>query len=256
MQEEIELDITIPSPETDGSLSHFTVSILTDNLFNQINNSEITENPNNFLEDILLRFNYLANKHSEEGDILKEINNTRYKVLEELASLLISPLNIQFDDIFESTTVTNLENSIAALYNFLIISRFDNTVNFIVNYIFENKVTLAKYFKANTDRKDFDLQTQKKLFSNYDESILIHQLDNIISYILEEDHNQEDFLSLMFMNEETKIYNIIITDMFELTELSNVSIYYFSYLKKDSFLRSSLNSIIKSKLTEIFKRKE
>lgn len=241
--------------ETQGSL---TSSILAENLLAQLESTTLERDPNNFLKPLLERFSFLTERYEgteKENELLMQ----EIKFLTEIGEKILSTKGLlkdsSVDDILDVERTLVLRDQVEALYYFFYISRFDNVVNFFVQYIFERNKELSTLAKVNVKKGDFGLQLIKKTVTSYDYAVILHCIQTVINDIDIRDFNQDEFLCYLMREEEERIHNITIKEIFELADLSPAIENYIKdfFLEENSTTSSIMSVQVRNTLFNLFK---
>jgi len=245
--------------ETQTSLYTSTIG---ESLLNQIstNPSKVQGvfNPSDFLTPILDRFSFLLEKYGGT-ELEKDLKVQKASFLKEIAESILNNYGLSetSEDIIETDNITILQRQVESLYEFFIISHMENLVNFFISYIINHTDEVAKSVKSLVHRKDFGFKSTRSLVGTYDEAIIIYGLTSAIEMIINEEFNQDQFFDHIMYEEEERISNITIREMFEIADFAKAKEKYLASLKTEgNSIFPVVENSLRNRLFSIFSNRK
>ena len=158
--------------DTDGALATILSNFSTDYIMNTVQDSlnmryRVFEDAMPNLVDILERqFTGIVNN---APDYVETVVETKLETYREIIKCICNYYNLEFADVFDQITSTELYGIARTLYD-VFVSRFtDYMVNFFISYIVNNAPSIAAYLSANENSRK-----PKDAFGDYRKTYLDH----------------------------------------------------------------------------------
>ena len=173
-------------------LGDLPIDIIKENIKSQIND------PLSFMSNHCDQVYDTFDEALHEFGHIDEYKNEITELKDDFSTFLINEVNNKFDlgidlDNLEDYEVHEIAKN---CYEFFIINLNDVITRFILNYIYANKSMISKSFNEEYKRKDVTTTNMKKLTKNKDDVIILSNIISVIYYILDLEHQPEDFMEL------------------------------------------------------------
>lgn len=179
-------------------LGDLPLGIIKENISTQVNDPLSYES--DYCSEVFETFDEAIEEFGHIDEYKKELEEMKDKfnlfVLNEIDRKF--GLGIDYDGISEYEVEELAKNA----YQFFIVEFREKINEFILNYIISNKMSLSDMYDEDYRRKDVTTLNMKKKTKNRSEVIILSNLPNIISYILDTEHQPEEFIELSSEAEE------------------------------------------------------
>ena len=179
-------------------LSDLPLDIIKENITTQVNDPLLYES--DYCTEVYETFEEALDEFGHIDEYREEINELKDKfnlfVLNEVDRRF--GLDIDLNAISEYEAEELAKN----VYQFFIVEFREKVTTFLLNYICYNKMSLGEMFEDDYKKKDVTTLNMKKKTKNRSEVIILSNMTDIISYILDLDHDPEEFIELSSEPEE------------------------------------------------------
>jgi hypothetical protein len=205
-------EVFLSLSETDKSkiLSRLSDDLLEQNISEQIA-TKIIENltPTNFLSIFNDRYNLLIEKYKDQKDLVGELNRIKNYFYNNTKNAIEEKFDIQ--------TNLNIEydlSSIKKIYEFFVIYYRENLIKYCTNYVLINKPELVKVYRNSTNKKDLGVTLLRKNLIEFDDVVLIHNIQDIITNIYRNHNDSQDILEIVISDDENESISYAIKELF------------------------------------------
>ena len=150
----------------------------------------ITDKPKNYLREIKNKVDFIIEYNPMDTERIENVKKAYSELLLQAYEIMENVYEIsnngEVDDI-EDLPLKELEEVVMAFYTFIVISRYDNLVEFLSNYIFQNRKSLLENYtvpSSASSMKNLSISGYKKTYKDFNDAYLIYILDQIILDIL------------------------------------------------------------------------
>jgi hypothetical protein len=175
--------------EIDMLLSDLPLELIKENLRQQITDPLSTNV--NYVEIIEDKLREMRNMYGENDDAVTNINSLALDffsfIINEIDTRFGIGIDIDFSDADQAAEIGT------ALYSFLILRYKKNVTKFLFRYIMKNKKRIVEDFGASK-RKDVTTNSLKKKIKNKDDVLIISNLPDITSFIMNMEIDTSDFI--------------------------------------------------------------
>lgn len=242
-------DIVYLQTEKDEIIHYLSDNLLINNLKTQLSNTlDKVVADNNVLKVIDERYQYISLRYKDNKDIMDSI----YKNREEIYELVLKEIEEKFGLVSnltkEYTLPHNYYSYIYNLYDFFIINYKKNLETFFLQYILENRNDIVKNYRIKTDKKDLEVINSRKIIEEYEDTVILYNISEIIDTIINGLEESEFVISLIteedpFESVNNGIKELLIDGVEESTMDCDFCHNFFSPLKDDSYRYDIINSI-------------
>lgn len=129
---------------------------------------------------------------------IDEYRNEIIEMEDNFSLFLVNELNTKFNLGIDLDSISDYEvHEIAKCsYEFFVVYLRENVTRFLTNYIYTNKTSLSEAFGDEYKRKDVTTNNMKKITKDKDFVVILSNIISIINYILDLEHDPEDFMEL------------------------------------------------------------
>lgn len=129
---------------------------------------------------------------------IDEYKNDIYELKDDFSTFLIEEVNTKFNLGIDLENLEDFEVHAMArqCYDFFIVNLKEVLTTFVLNYINSNKSSISEVFDDEYKKKDVTTTNMKKLTKNKNDVIILSNIISIINYILDLEHQPEDFIEL------------------------------------------------------------
>lgn len=129
---------------------------------------------------------------------IDEYKNDIYELKDDFSTFLIEEVNTKFNLGIDLENLEDFEvhDMARQCYDFFIVNLKEVLTTFILNYINSNKSSISEVFDDEYKKKDVTTTNMKKLTKNKNDVIILSNIISIINYILDLEHQPEDFIEL------------------------------------------------------------
>ena len=222
MTQELETE----SVEIQSLLDALSLDMMKDNITNQV----YADSPSNtnFLDIVLDKFNVILSDDSIDESDKSEIKSQMIDFCADLVAVISDEfglgINVLGDDYESHVTL------LSALYEVLVMYRYEFVETFFVNYIRANSSMLISSLGLSDSSKDISTIAYKKKNMSDEDVIILSNLGDIISYITNNGlADCDEFLTFASSGEES---------------ISNLSSYYEDGTVCGDFTNTLLNTVV------------
>lgn len=129
---------------------------------------------------------------------IDEYKNDIYELKDDFSTFLIDEVNTKFNLGIDLENLEDFEvhDMARQCYDFFIVNLKEVLTTFVLNYINSNKSSISEVFDDEYKKKDVTTTNMKKLTKNKNDVIILSNIISIINYILDLEHQPEDFIEL------------------------------------------------------------
>lgn len=129
---------------------------------------------------------------------IDEYKGEIYELKDDFSIFLIKEVDNKFNLGIDVENLRDFEiHDIARhCYDFFIVNLKEVLTTFVLNYINTNKSYISEVFDDEYKKKDVTTTNMKKLTKNKNDVIILSNITSVINYILDLDHQPEDFINL------------------------------------------------------------
>lgn len=129
---------------------------------------------------------------------IDEYKNDIYELKDDFSTFLIEEVNTKFNLGIDLENLEDFEvhDMARQCYDFFIVNLKEVLTTFVLNYINSNKSSISEVFDDEYKKKDVTTTNMKKLTKNKNDVIILSNIISIINYILDLEHQPEDFIEL------------------------------------------------------------
>lgn len=129
---------------------------------------------------------------------IDEYRGEIFELKDNFSIFLLTEINNKFNLEIDTENLDDYEvhNIAKNCYDFFIVNLREVLTNFILNYICLNKSNISSVFDDEYKKKDVTTINMKKLTKNKDDVIILSNINSVINYILDIEHQPEDFMEL------------------------------------------------------------
>jgi len=206
--------LPLENRDKDYILHHLSDQIFIENLEKQLT----TLCPNyyniNILDIFNDRYNFILAKYGESSNWIKDtINQTKFELYEFIKKEIESRFDINTNLDYSYIDI-NYFYYIARLYEFFVIDYKSNVIKFLSSYILSEKQFLAQEYRDITIKKDLGIISIKKIFSKFDDVIIIANIEDIVKNIILNFEDAELVLELLYKTNDSEISTNAMVDLF------------------------------------------
>jgi hypothetical protein len=222
-------DVITPQEQT-VLLNNLTDELLLENIYDQIETPILDlYDPTNFIDVFESRYKFLSVRFKDTPDFIIALNDTRRHFYISIFDKVCNKFGFEIDLTTERTYVIT-----KVLYEFFILNYKENILNFITEYITENKKSLVASFDDGS--KNLDLVSLKKVFKNKNDAVILSNIYRIIDIITRQELSAKNILGLITQVDPSEFSNFFIESLFIKDDVVSI---------KDSFSNVFLNVLIK-----------
>ena len=176
-------ELEINSLDRENLLESLTLELMTDNIVNQINGD--MPSSTDFLSIVVSRFNTILQEDVIEDVDKAEVKHQMIDFCDNLLCIIADDFGIAINMISED--YNTYINTLTTLYNFLILGKYSNVENFLVEYISNNKQELIETLGFVERGKDIVSISNRKKNLNKDNIALLSNINAVIDFITTSD---------------------------------------------------------------------
>lgn len=221
---------------------------------NKIYPSTARNNLSEFIENLSVISNAMEEKkESEKANILRTYMNDSLKfILQEMKEYMGIDPNSNAFNLIEDLMTTEGRDFVQALYEFLVVYRYENIVNLVFNIIESRIEDLAETYKPQVDRKDISSKTEKKKFKNTNISIIVNKLETIIDDILNGSFEISDPITTITKGLEDNWHNSVVLEEMDYISVPKLTTVYFGDLYKQENKSEAYSMLVLSVRSKIY----
>lgn len=171
--------LDVNSLDRDTLLESLTLELMTDNIINQINGN--TESSTDFLSIVITKFDTILTEDVIEEDDKSLIKSQMVDFCDNLLCIIAEYYNLAINMVDESyESYIKLTNT---LYNFLVLNKFANVENCLLNYIRQNRQEIIDTLDLAERGKDIVSMSSKKRNVNKDNICILAGLNGVIDFL-------------------------------------------------------------------------
>ena len=173
-------------------LGDLPIDIIKENIKTQI------EDPLTFASNQVDQVYETLEEAMNEFGHIDDYRNEIIELQDDFSLFLVNELNTKFNLGIDLDSISDYEVHplVRACYDFFVVYLRDNVTRFLINYIYANKSSLSEIFRDEYRRKDVTTSNMKKITKDRDYVVILSNIISIINYILDLDHDPEDFMEL------------------------------------------------------------
>lgn len=179
-------------------LNDLPLDIIKENITTQVNDPLLYES--DYCSEVYETFDEATNEFGHIDEYKKELEELRDKFNLFVLSEIDGKFGLGID--YNSMSEYEVEELAKNTYQFFIVEFREKINEFILNYILSNKMSLSEMYDEDYRKKDVTTLNMKKKTKNRSEVIILSNLPTIISFILDSDHQPEEFIELSSEAEE------------------------------------------------------
>lgn len=234
--------------ETDIFLSEVPVELLKTNIENQFKtlDNRKKDHVNLFFNmlDFSVKYTYDNNPDPEEEiGFLEDARDDFFLFMLDIFDRYLGIGIEGFDDL----SITERRKLIHYIYRFFLNNMKKNFINFIINYINENK----DLYKDETLKKDITTISSKKYITDVVDIVVLSKLNSIIDSIIYDDIDIDDFFAACKKSDETLELLYIMKKYDDFTITGNFIPKYVEMI--DESFKTDLETKIRSKILKKYK---
>lgn len=221
-------------------LTDFPIEIIEDSIKSQFKNPFEFRN-RDYIQTFVSQYEYSINNCNEnEAETLEEYHDT---FIQFILKLFHEKLGISIPNI-EDKVDSELHEMIHIVYRFFIMNIKRNFINYIYNYIYENKGVILEI--PVDKRKDVTTNSFKEDIGDEYDILILSNLPKIVGYVLDNIQPASDFLRLC-VDERPCLETSFVTEKFNSYEITgNFSETYALMIGEDE--KSDIVSAIRSRI--------
>jgi len=240
------------------SMKYVLDNLILNNITDKISYEEFISNSTskNYLLMLNKKIEFLISK-SDSEETKNEIKSAYTEVLYSVIEKLEEVFNFQFEEStgYEKSSLDydDLVQHTVALYDFLIINRFKNIIEYLFRVIFYDRKNYSANLKKKViDKKNFTFISLKKILK-IDDVIVIYFLREIIREIINDGVKFKDFMDQIEIENNGEISNTIARRLIYEDNEGVVSSLFKSIEDPDIF--SCIVTNVRNKLIEVLPKK-
>lgn len=179
-------------------LNDLPLDIIKENITTQVDDPLSYES--DYCSDVFDTFDEAFEEFGHIEEYKHELNEIRDKFNLFVLNEIDRKFGLGID--YNSISDYEVENLAKNAYQFFIVEFREKVSEFILQYIISNKMMLSDMYDEDYRKKDVTTLNMKKKTKNRTEVIILSNLPNIISYILDQEHQPEEFIDLSSEAEE------------------------------------------------------
>lgn len=206
--EELGTDDVLSPQEHTIVLGNLTDELLKENIFEQIDIPVLDlYDPTNFIRVFESRYSFLKTRFKDAPDFLADLEAARSHFYESVFVKICSKFGFEFD-----LEEVRLPQVTRALYEFFVLQYKEKIETFLLEYIIENKKSLAAGFDDGS--KNLDLVSLKKVFKNKTDAVILSNIYKVVDTILAQDMEAYQILSIIVREDPSETTNYLISEYF------------------------------------------
>lgn len=163
----------------------------------------------NYIDIFETRYNYIVERFSETPDLIQSVIHVRYEFFKHIFDLVCERYGLELDD---PSGEENMYIMTRVLYEFLIINYIDNVKAFVLQFIRNNKKSLAEQFYERNRR--VESTTLRKTIKNPNDVVILSSMYKIIDEIVSIDHDLDTVLNYIISSDEAEYNNYFMNKYF------------------------------------------
>ena len=234
-----------------------SITTLKEAVYNQINRVP-NKHENDLLGEFMSSFNILRSFYGMHNNSMLLLNATKAEVMDRiLQKFLDEGLKVDRNSIDALTMAVTTYDFTIALYEFMVLYRFEGVKNFLVNIVVDNQREYVKQFKADVNKKDLRTASLRKIFKNFDDVVVLDRLQLIVDQIVlcEDDGVNSNALAFITRNNEDFLHNSVILNEFDGIACPNFLKFFVLPMQQNSMFKSRMYMAVYEALTSQFEKK-
>ena len=194
------------------SMKYILNNLILNSITNKVSYEDfINDNKQNYLSLLNKKIEFMINKSEEETQ--NEIRTAYSEVLFTILEKLEETFGFSFDEntgvAKESLSYGDLVQYTLALYDFLVMKRYNNVVEYLYRTIFYDRKSLSEELKNNIDnKKNFSFITLKKVFKIND-ALVVYFIREIVEELIKMDVKFSEFIENIDIEDSGEISTAI-----------------------------------------------
>jgi hypothetical protein len=211
------LDLDLPfvsEVEKDDLINRLSDDIIVENIKEQLSKPVLSDlSTVNYLDILDTRFAVLSDKYSENEDLMEIFKAIRLDIYNTVATGIEEKFDVKLNFDLSFMAESDYFYNVEKLYQFFIINYKPNLVNFFVSHIMEHREALVKSYKKDTNKKDLEVSSLRKVIQRLDDVVVVYNIEDIIADIVQTEDPME-ILNTVIENDPDELTNVIAKEIF------------------------------------------
>jgi hypothetical protein len=192
-------------------INNLNDSLIIENIYDQLGNVDVEDHPIDYLTTFNNRIYFLEYRYKDNDDLKEKITEVKSNFYRMLLKKMCDKYYLKMSN--EDLNLQQIIDIVTVFYRFFILQYKDNLVNFLFNYIRENKKSLAAAFGGRKS-KDADIQELKKTYKNKYDIIILYNMYDVIIGLPGDEISASDIIKYITEDHLDEMDNIFMYNLF------------------------------------------